>query len=227
MEGIFKFLNSHLNPLPVLGEVLRIFPDGIIWGVGFFSLLTFSYQYGIFFVALIESLLIYHGIHSLNTYLGVFTDNSTEKSISSLTCKTGYTGVSLQTLSLFGLHKGFAFPSASIYIVSVAMSYILSVMLLFKRDLEALGTDYSSRLYLSTIGLSSLFGIFAIFRVFNGCDTLFNIVLSAMIGLVIGALLLQQNKLLLGKDSVNILGIPLLYGRTATGENLYVCNQTV
>lgn len=227
MEGIFNFLNNHLNPVPVLGEILRIFPDGIIWGVGFFSILTFSYQYGMFFVALVESLLIYHGIHNINTYLGIYTDNSTEKSVASLQCKTGFTNVTLQSLSLFGLHKGFTFPSAPIYIVSVAMSYVLSVLLILKKDLDALGTDYSSRLYLATIGLSSLFLIFSIFRVFKGCDTLLNIILSGMIGFIIGALLLQQNRLLLGMDGINMLGIPLLYGRTATGENLYVCNQTV
>lgn len=225
MEGIFKFANSHLNPLPVLGEVLRIFPDGIIWGIGFFAALTFSYPFGVMFVGLIQSLLLYYGIHSLNTYLGIFTDNSTNKSSGSLACKTGFTGVTLQTLSLFGLHKGLAFPSAPIYIVSVAISYVLSVMLVLKKDLEALGADYSSRLYLSTIGLSSLFGIFAIFRSYNGCDSLFNILLSAMIGLIIGAIVLQQNKLILGNSGINILGIPLLYGRTATGTPLYICNK--
>ena len=223
---MMKFLKEHLDPFPVIGEILRIFPDGIIWGIGFFSVFTFSYQFGIFFIALIEALLIYYGIHNLNTYLGIITDASISKSITSLTCKTGFAGVTLQTLSLFGLHKGFAFPSAPIYIVTVAISYILSTMLVLKNDLESLGVDYSSRLYLSAIGLSSLFGIFTIFRSFNGCDTLFNILVSAIIGLIIGAVLLQQNKLLLGKDGINILGIPLLYGRTASGNELYICNKT-
>ena len=225
MEPIFPFVEKHMNPLPVLGELLRIFPDGILWGIGFFSALTMSYPFGIMFVGLIESLLVYNGIHGLNTYLGVFTDTSTDKSVSSLECKTGFTRATLQTLSLFGLHKGFAFPSAPIYIVSVVMSYILSVVLVFKKDLQSLGIDYSSRLYLASIGLSSLFLIFVIFRSFNGCDTIFNIVLSAMIGLIVGSLIMYQNKLIVGKDGVNILGIPILYGRTATGESLYVCNQ--
>lgn len=224
---MFKFVNNHFNPFPVLGEILRIFPDGILWGVGFFSVLTLSYPFGIMFVALVESLLLYHGIHSLNTYLGVFTDNSTDKSVSSLACKTGFTGVTLQTLSLFGLHKGFAFPSAPIYIVSVVLSYIISTMIVFKRDLESLGIDYSSRLYLSSIGLSSLFIAFILFRSYNECDTVFNILVSAMVGLVVGALILEQNKNILGKEGVNILGIPILYGRTASGESLYVCNQPV
>jgi hypothetical protein len=51
------------------------------------------------------------------------------------------------------------------------------------------------------------------------------IVMSLIIGLLIGALLLQQNRILLGNSSINMIGIPLLYNATTSGSPIYICNQ--
>jgi hypothetical protein len=225
MAAIWEFANYHFNPLPVMGEILRIFPDGLIWGIGFFSLITLSYPFVMLFIALVESLLLYHGLNKLNTYMGIIPYDASDKSISSSHCKVGFTDFTLQSLSLFKVHKGLPFPSAPIYIFSVAMSYILSVMIIFRKDLESLTIDYSSRLYVSILGLS-LFTLFLIiFRTYYKCDTMLNSIITAMVGFIIGAVLVQQNIALFDKNGINILGIPVLYNRTAEGSPLYVCNQ--
>jgi putative flippase GtrA len=213
-----------LNPFPVIGEIIRILPDALLWGVGLFSIITSSYSFGLFFVSLLESVGIYYGIRSFNSWLGIIPDYVSSNA-SLLSCRSGFSSVTLHTLSLFGLDRQLAFPSAPIYIVSVAVSYILSMLITFKKDLETLGTAFASRLYLSAIGLSSILFLLMAYRAFNSCDSFMVIIASLIIGLAIGAVLLQQNKLLFGPGGINMLGIPLLYNSTANGNPLYVCNQ--
>ena len=224
MERSFQFLRDHLYPLPVIGEIIRILPDALIWGMGFLALVTASTPFGIFFLTLLEAVAIYYGIRSFNTWLGIIPDRvSTNASL--LACRSGFSSVTIHTLSLFGLDKQLAFPSAGIYIVSVAVSYILSMMITFKKELETLGTAFASRLYLSAIGLSSILFLLMAYRAFNSCDSFIIIIATLLTGLAVGAVLLQQNKLVTGKSGINMLGIPLLYNSTASGNPLYVCNQ--
>jgi len=222
VQSSARFLNYHLNPFPVIGELIRIFPGGLVWGMGFYSLVTLSYAFGVFFMSLVESLGIYFILRNINAYMGFFSEPtlpSYEK------CKTGFTSVTLESLSTFGDDKSIAFPSPPIYILSVAIAYILSVMLTFKNNLEALGTEYASRLYISSMGLSALLFLITAYRAYNSCDTLFTILISIVVGLVIGGALVQQNNLILGMDGINLLGIPLLAGVGKDGQQLYVCNQ--
>jgi len=221
---LIQILEGHLNPLPVLAEIIRIFPDALVWGIGFFSLITLSFPFGVFFIALLESIAIYYGLRSGNTWLGVFPERVT-KDASYLKCRTGFASVTVESLSLFGSERLLAFPSAPIYIVSVAVSYILSMLITFKKELETLGTDYASRLYLSAVGLSSILFLLMAYRSYYSCDSFIVIILSLVVGLCVGAVLLQQNKLLAGTSAINMLGIPLLYNSTASGNPMYVCNM--
>ena len=221
---MIQFLNNHLNPLAVIGEIIRILPDGLLWGVGLLSIITSSFSFGIFFVTLIESVGIYYGFRSFNSWLGIIPD-SVSSTASLRACRSGFSSLTLHTLSLFGTDKQLAFPSAPVYIVSVATSYILSMLITFKKELETLGTAFASRLYLSAIILSSTLFLLMSYRVFNSCDTFVVIIASLLFGLITGAALLQQNKLLFGVGGINMLGIPLLYNSTVSGNPLYVCNR--
>jgi putative flippase GtrA len=224
MESAVNFLSYHLNPLPVINELLRIFPDAIIWGVGFFSIVTISFPFGVFFISLLESLAIFYGIQTLNTYLGVFSEYPSKESYKT-SCRTGFLDVTMRTLSIFGMNTHLAFPSPPIYIISVAVSYLLSMLITFKNDLQTLGSAYTSRLYLSAFGLSAIIFLIMSYRLWAGCDSFIIIIMSLITGLLIGALLLQQNRLLLGNSSINMIGIPLLYNTTVNGSPIYICNQ--
>jgi hypothetical protein len=187
-------------------------------------MITLSYPFLVFFVTLIEALIIYYGVRSFNTWLGVLPERVT-KDASYLKCRTGFSSVTVESLSLFGSDRLLAFPSAPIYMISVAVSYILSMLITFKNELELLGTSYVSRLYLSTIGLSGLLFLIMAYRSIYSCDTFVVIIASLIVGLAVGALILQQNRILGGESSINMLGIPLLYNSTASGNPLYVCNK--
>ena len=47
--------------------------------------------------------------------------------------------------------------------------------------------------------------------------------ISIVLGLLVGTMLVSQNLKILGPDSTNLMGIPLLRNKTATGEKMYVC----
>ena len=49
--------------------------------------------------------------------------------------------------------------------------------------------------------------------------------ISIALGLFVGTMLVAQNLKILGPDSTNLMGIPLLRNKTATGEKIYVCAQ--
>lgn len=222
LQSSARFLNYHLNPFPVLGELIRIFPDGLVWGMGFYSLVTLSYPFGVFFMSLVESLGIFLILRSVNAYMGFFSD-SIPKSYEK--CKSGHMNVTLESLSVFGNEMLVAFPSPPIYILSVAIAYILSVMVRFRDDLQTLGTEYASRMYISSMGLSALLFLITGYRAFNSCDTISTIIFSLVIGLLIGGAIVYQNKMILGMESINLLGIPLLAKTDINGQQLYVCNQ--
>ena len=114
-------------------------------------------------------------------------------------------------------------PSAPIDILSVASAYIFSSLNTQSKELAALGPAYSSRYYVSAIFLTMLIFLFVSFRIAFGCESLGTIIISVPIGLILGMLLVQQNTRLFGPESVNLVGIPLLQGRTATGKKIYVC----
>ena len=60
---------------------------------------------------------------------------------------------------------------------------------------------------------------------YNECDSVGVVVMSVAVGLLLGTLLMNQNLAILGPDSINLTGIPLLKSKTANGEHIYVCSS--
>jgi uncharacterized membrane protein YccF (DUF307 family) len=57
------------------------------------------------------------------------------------------------------------------------------------------------------------------------CFSLASITLSVFLGLVTGILLCALHLKIFGKEAINIIGIPLLYEKTADGSPLYICQK--
>ena len=223
MERLGDAIESFItSPVRVTQEMVRIFPDGLVIGMGFFSVLTLSYSYGIFFMSLLESILLFYGFRGINSYLNI-TSALPTKSAMTTECVSGFMSRTIESLTLFGSATESAFPSASIFMISMASAYILAVLNKFSKELEVLGETYSSRFYIATIALPLLIMAFSLFRIYFGCDSIGVILFSIVIGVLAGGLIVEQNYRLLGPDSINIVGIPLLRSRTADGKKLYVC----
>jgi hypothetical protein len=217
------FIDDSL--VPVVQEMMRIFPDGLVITSGLYALLTLSFPFGVFFGSMLEATAAFHFIRWGVSYLNISPISVSSKSYTHI-CRTGFTQptTSLLSMSMFASEAiPNPVPSAPIYILSVASAYIFSTLNLQSKELAALGPAYSSRYYVSAIFLTILIFLFVSFRIAFGCDSLGTIIMSVPIGLMIGALLVQQNTRLFGAESVNLVGIPLLQGRTATGKKIYVC----
>ena len=220
MERIARTLeNMVVSPVRITQEMVRIFPDGLIMGMGFFSMITLSYSYGIFFVSLVESLLVFHGLRAVNAYLSIAEPRKAYMK----DCISGFMSRTIDSLTLFGNGNDSSFPSAPLFTISVASAYILAVLYKFSPEFEVLGEAYASRPYIAAISMPLLILVFALFRLYFSCDSIVVVVFSILIGLVIGALLVEQNYRVFGADSLNIVGIPLMRNRTADGQKIYVC----
>lgn len=208
--------------MSIFGELIRLLPDSIVLGSGFMALATLSYSHGIFFLALLESLFAYQGIRYLNNTLNILRVYPTDLSLSKV-CRTGFTTQTSVSLSLFTGNIRPTFPSAPIFIMAVASTYVILSMNVLSKELETMGKEYVSRYYLARILLPILLLVVAAYRLFFSCDSIGSIVVSAILGSLVGFLLVQQNEAIFGPASLNLIGVPLLRQRTATGERLYIC----
>lgn len=213
------------HPVAVVGELARLLPDSLVFMSGFFALLTGSFPQAIFFVSLLESIVGFHLIRKGVGILDIDFLKAAEKAGSSQ-CRTGFRTTTPIDISLFkASEERTAFPSAPLYILSVAAAYFFGSLNSQIKELETLGSSYSARFYVSVITLCSLLFILGAWRMATSCDSAAVVVLSILVGMMVGTFLLWQNQSLLGPDSTNLLGIPLLRNRTATGESLYVCSK--
>lgn len=222
-----NFAKTIQNTLLFVPEaMLRIFPDALFWGVGFFAFVTLSYSFGVFFLSLVEAILIFYALHYGNENLQIVSTNALGKG--SKACSTGFTDVTMRAVSLFNMEFKPSFLSSHLFMTGVISSYLLSVILYFRSELEILGSSYgeqyNTRLYGSTIFFSIIIFLAMSYRMFNQCDSVFNIIISLILGLTAGALIAVQNNGLLGIESLNLLGVPILRKRTANGGDLYVCS---
>jgi hypothetical protein len=220
MERLGKGIDSLFNsPVSVVQEMIRIFPDGLIMGMGFFAMITLSVPYAVFFASLIESVIGFYGLRTLNSYLSFVSS----KSVQNTQCMSGYLSKDIEALTLFGSSTQSQFPSSHLYILSVASSYIMSILFRFSKELEILGVNYSSRFYIASMSIPVLITVVSLYRIYFGCDDFGVLFFSIAAGLVVGLLLVEQNYRLFGLSSINIIGIPVLHKRTAEGQNLYIC----
>lgn len=210
---------------PVISETFRLLPDGILFGSAFFALLSQSYPMTIFVVTMLEASIVGVALQKLLTFMDL---SHTLPSITEdpSNCYPSTFAPSLETLMTLNRDTlSSAFPSFPIFFMSTAAAYIVGAMWSMKRELEALGSDYAARFYIAVAVTSLLLFATITYRLSFTCDGVGILIVTLLIGLVLGGLLAYQNIHLLGRDAVNFAGIPLLVERTKDGKPLYVCSQ--
>lgn len=213
----------------VVIECMRIFPDALVVGSGIYALLTQSMAYAILFGSLVEASLVFRLIKLFANYVNITgrivpsTDSLMHK------CRSGFQTPTptLESLSMFGQEPlGVPFPSSPLFMLSTASSYVFTTLSKQRKELEALGPAYASRYYASAFFLLVLICLFMVFRISFNCESIGILVISSILGLIVGNLLVEQNVRLFGAQSINLVGVPLLRNRTADGKKLYVCPTT-
>jgi hypothetical protein len=216
------------DALQVGKEIMRIFPEGIVAGSAFYALLTLSLPFAIFSLSMVEAGFILKLLKNLASYVNA-TSPIIGSSPKAAECRSGFRTVTMEAYSLYPSDYIKPFPSTQLYMISAALSYMLASLSNLSKELEALGPAYSSRFYvaLSASILTILF--FAVFRIHYGCDGFFGVLFSIIVGMVIGGLLVLQNRAIFGQygsSTLNLLGIPLLANKAVNGQTLYLCPTT-
>lgn len=213
-----------------LQEQIRILPDSILFGSLFIALLTQSYPTVMFAVAMLEAGIAGGLLQAFFTYMDILhTAPANPENPSS--CVSGYMTPTLETLFTICKDKlcsgkiSSGVPSYPVFFLTTAISYIIGSMYMQKQELEALGPAYAARFYIALFASFLLLVLVTFYRLANGCDTLGILIFTLLFGFLIGVGLIYQNTYLLGRDSTNLTGVPLLRERTRDGKPLYICPQ--
>jgi hypothetical protein len=220
-ETITKIFSETV--VPNFQEQIRLLPDSLIVGSAILAFCTQSFAMSIFFLTMLETAGLHAGLQYLFSYLDPARTLPTAQS-SLPACKSGFLSPTLESISLLGKQSPpSSFPSSSLFFLSTASAYILGGFINSKSDLEALGKDYAARFYIALFSTLFFLLLITTYRMFYNCDSAGIAIVSILFGLLVGVLLYYQNLLLLGRNSTNLLGIPLLVNRTADKKPIYVC----
>jgi hypothetical protein len=223
MANVEYVWNSFLKPN--ITEQIRILPDSLIFGSLLVALLTQSFSTVVFALSLLETGLVGKGLQAFFQYMDI-VHTSPSVSANPAVCLSSYATPTLETIMSFGKSEiPGGVPSFPIFFLAAASAYVVGGMIQQKKELEALGTAYSARFYMAILTTMLLLLAVSAYRMAMGCDSFGFVALSLGFGFIVGGLILYQNTSLFGRDSTNLLGIPLLRERTRDGKPLYVCPQ--
>jgi len=221
MATFMKMLEVY--PGAGLREIIRLVPDSLLLGTGLFAIMTQNYPMGVLFGTLIEIIFLTVGIQNLATYLDLPKTLPTSADIAK-ECKSGFQSPTLQNVSLFfKMDMKSAFPSAPVFILTAALSYVITAMQGYSAELSELGQAFSTRYYIGIILSLILMFIVSMYRLLHNCDGVGIIILSILFGYFLGSALCWQNNTLWGRDSTNVLGVPFFANTTADGKPIYIC----
>lgn len=221
IQRFAEFMDAY--PGAGLRETIRLLPDGLFVGTGLFALMSQSYPVSIFWLTLFETILITLGLQNLFSYMNLQETLPTEKSLTSA-CLSGFQSPTMNTVAaFFNIPMKSALPSPPILVLTTACFYLISCMQNFISEMQELGPGFSTRYYLSIVFTVLLLLIVGFYRLYTGCDSWGVVMLSVLIGFPLGLVLSYQNLTLFGKESINILGVPVFSNTTADGKPIYIC----
>lgn len=221
-----NFILSLLQPIEnKFGEFANLSPVIVTLGSLFISIATLNYPIFLFSLASGEALVFQKVLSGVSSMMVTSDDIKDNKDIGKGSkCKSVYEG-SISTKFKYLLANGIGnpFPNQSLYFLSFASAYCIQAMLFFTKECYERGSSYSTRPYLATVGTSLFVLLFSIYLMVYNCDTMLGVVMSIVVGLLIGFILCNQNFYLFGKQGIDMLFIPPLIERSGMD---YICVST-
>ena len=226
LASLLESILASLQPIEnKFGEFANLSPVIITLGSLFVSLATLNYPIFLFSLASGEAFIFQKFLSSISNIVTTSEDIKENKDIGKGSkCKSIYEGsISTKFKYLLANGLGNPFPNSPLYFLSFASAYCIQSMLFFTKECHERGSSYSTRPYLATIGTSLFLLLFSIYLMVYNCDTMMGIVMSLVVGLLIGFILCNQNFYLFGKQGVDMLFIPPIIERTGMD---YICVST-
>jgi hypothetical protein len=227
---LFRSGSTTSNPLHGIAKsiaaIFESLPDSLIIGSLLLSATLQSLPLFGIFLTLIELSIGRLAIGSLAAYISPSFSLST--STGKNKCMPGVSYGTMQSVIASMANKiNIAFPSETMFILGGLASYVMASILQFREELIALGPEWESRIYIigALIGTGML--AFIMYQLGSDCSTLGlgPLLLSGFMAVLVGVLISYQNKLFMGRESINLLGLPFLDNRVQTGAPLYVCSD--
>ena len=224
--GLFSlFYEFIIAPVEARFVEFSLFSPAIFTlGSLFVAIFTLNYPVFILSLASGEALLLQRVIKGVSTYMATAEGIDESKSLGKdPKCKSRQGSASTKFKGLLDNGISASFPNSALYFLSFASAYCIQSMSFFSQETYERGYSYSVRPYIAYIsaGLSIL--LFSTFTLMYSCDTPLGVILSVVLGLLIGFAICYQNYLLFGKAGVDILFIPPLVSRSGMD---YICVST-
>jgi hypothetical protein len=223
---IYTNLNEILYKLiiPSSTDFVRLLPDGLVLGVGFLAFISFCKSYGMLLVSMLELMFIQriasNAVAAVSPILG--GPNSKEP-----VCQNGFMYKNLMRVSIVEtLGCPSQFPSPTMFFLAGSLAYMVSCVQEFNKEITTLGGDISNRKVLTVVFSGLFLFLVFMFRIIYGCEQFGPLLLSLVFGLIFGILIMQQNKILFGRESVNIMNLPIIITAAEMGKPMFVCGPT-
>jgi hypothetical protein len=222
-KTLFDKINSFVMEtiFPVSVEGLRILPDSMVLGVAILAGLSMSKSMGVLLFSLFEFMLSQRVLSMIIG--GIAPVGAGDNALQGI-CQPGFIFPNQMRISLIetiGIPS--MFPSPSMFFLAATLSYMLNAMQNFGREIKSLSGELKTRTNFAMV-LSCLFVLaMMMFRYSYGCESFGTLLLSIILGFIMGALVVHQNIALFGRDGVNVLNIPMILSGMERGKPMYVC----
>jgi hypothetical protein len=225
MSSYLEFLKSPKDSIvvPFIDTIMRSAPDSMVIGSILLAIITQSYSLAVLSFTFLEITVFQNLIASFSKWVAGTTGGPIEDNC----------GFQIPSYTQVSLLKQFImkapFPSAPIFFMSSCVAYFLGAQINVRNEINTLASDYP--LIKAGFPISSVLSVIFIvsllmWRVVRGCDGFLVGFGSIVFGFLVGTLLLLLNTKLMGRDSINFGGLPLLIDKLQSGKDLYVCSQT-
>lgn len=209
----------------VVVETLRLLPDSIVLGTSILALLSLSQSYGVLVMTMIELMLIQRV--GANIFASVTPLGAGPSALEGI-CQPGFVFPNMMRISLveqIGIPS--SFPSPVMFFITGVISYMFSSVREFGNEIKVLGGDLKIRSIIAAVlSFLLILAIFS-FRITYGCETFGPLLLSVLLGLIMGFILMQQNVILFGRSGINILNLPMILTPSESGNSsMYVCGPS-
>ena len=204
---------------PVLLESARILPDSVVLGTAILSAISLSKSYAVLLFTMLELMFVQR---ITATLIGSIAPVGAGKESLQRICEPGFQYPNLMRISLLEkIGVPSMFPSPVMFFYSGVLSYLITAMQQFGKEVKSFNSDIGVRTNLALF-LSFLFIlVMVLFRYTYGCETIGSILTSLVLGYLFGVALVFQNEGLFGRDGINVLNLPMI--QPVKGKPMYVC----
>lgn len=217
-KTFWDHISSYLvtNTFTVGYELQRLVPDSLLFGSFIMYFLSGNTTWGVLTLFLFEAVILAHtglatAFQAYQGFIGGRKDDA---------CRPGFRQARIDLTRFFIRDR---YPSISLFSIGAIATYFASTIGYFTDTLRAMGTEWQSRITVSYIFIVLLLVLFVLIHNLSGCESMSEISIALISGVIVGILLFYINFLMFGAEGINILGLPLLVDKAQTANPIYVC----